>query len=372
MKIASAVGIISLFTLLNACDNAQEAIGTLDNAKYHSSKNIVNPSLVNENLGFTFSGYDFDIETYLSPSFLARNTISGMNIIALNDDHIERFSSERTPFDTLNADFLFTLSLNDEGRIINFLSEGLGEYQTDEYLTQLNYTKGNQLQSIEESMSYGDSRSEYFYNGKNEIESKRSYHDEELIEFIDYVVDSIGVTYQINNTVDGQYTALKIIKYDGVISEEEAFMALDKLTEAIKTKKGPFASIKEANSWIEIISYKDGLKMREESWNLETNTRREYTDYIYWNSKVLIKAIGKHDIWGDLYTHSKKFLYTKNGDLKTIFAVYEQPETLDSGTRSSKYEFEYDQKGMLLDLVEHQKSMKWDWEIERVVQFQYY
>ncbi|MFT6923859.1 MAG: hypothetical protein ACJA1C_002879 [Crocinitomicaceae bacterium] len=354
MKIVNAVRIVFIIIVISACQNSQKDEGSIENAKYHSSKKIVNPNLFIESLNLVFGGsYAFDAETYLAPSFLASNNIRHISVIDLNEAKIKHFFPG-TRFDTLNADFLTELSVSNDGRISEFTGKGMGEYESEGEVYKLKYNSNNLLQSLETQSSYGNALYEYFYNDNEEIKSKRVSENGNLSETLRYVKDStIDVTYQISNSVYGAYTGIKIIKYNGVISEKESSMARNKLAELIEAKEGDFEQIKEVNNWLQILSYQNGLKMREESWDLKTDSLTRFTDYIYWNSSVLIKTKGKHDILGKYFDHSKEFLYNKNGDLKTVLDVFEQPKTLDEGTLTSKYEFVYDAKGFLLELIEY-------------------
>lgn len=373
MKIVSAVIIVFTIIGISACQGYQKDEVTFENAKHHSSKKIVNPNLFIESLNLVFGGsYAFDAETYLAPSFLASNNIQHINVIELNEDKTKHFFSG-TPFDTLNADFLTELSINNDGRISEFTVKGMGEYESEEEVSKIEYGSNNLLRSFEARTSYGSTLYEYSYRENEEIKSKSEYENENLHSIVNYVVDSfIGVTYQVRYPVNELYTSIRIIKYNGVISEKESLMARNKLAELIELKEGWFERVKKVNNSLEILSYRDGLKMREETWDLKTNTMNWYTDYIYWNSKVLIKTKGKHEFLGKFFNHSKEFLYNKNGDLKTVLDVFEQPKTMDGGTLTTKYEFVYDAKGFLLELIEYRNREDREPEIDRVLQFQYF
>jgi hypothetical protein len=86
MKIVSAIRIVFIIIVISACQNSQKDEGSIENAKYHSSKKIVNSNLFIESLNLVFGGsYAFDAETYLAPSFLASNNIRHISVIDLNE-----------------------------------------------------------------------------------------------------------------------------------------------------------------------------------------------------------------------------------------------------------------------------------------------
>ena len=372
MKIINILKIILISAVISACQNSKNKAGNSENAKHHSSNNSVNSVLFNENIEFVFTGHSFHIESYLNSSFLAANNISKVDVIQLNERQADNFFSG-IPFDTLNAIRLFKLSLNKNGRIVQEIDKGCGEYQSTGDISQLTYNEEYQVQSVETQTQYGNIHIKYSYNAEKKIETIQEYSNGNLDASVHFLNDSITkVTYRLKTPTNVPYSSVKIIKYNGVISDNESLTARKKLIKKLQEKQGPFASDKDLNSSLDIISYKNGLKIKVENWDLKKDSIQSYTDYEYSSSGALIKTSGEHNIWGKYFSHSKNFLYNENGDLINISLVYQKPESMDQGTINFDYEFVYNTNGFLLELIVAEQHGEFKPQNSKVLQFKYF